>query len=365
MTHRILLSLIGSFVLAPMLATAADEPLPSDISARDMGGGRLFITAEGLTLYTYKRDREQPGTSTCVDECASVWPPVIASADTNPRGSWDVIRRPDGAPQWAYRGEPVYTYVKDTSPGTMVGEKASGSWDVLFEAIDTPPNVVIKPTILGQMLSDLNGHAIYTGPTSECDDPCLDSWRPVEAPWLAGRVSDDWTISQNADGLPQWAYREQQLFTYDEDFNGDDRNGLDADGGWTAVVLQDAPAVPEWVAFQETDIGPVMTTPDRMTLYYIFGDWEKIRLTTCDEACVDANWDPMVAPEGSSSIGNWATQPLPDGQLQCTYLGRPVSTLKGDRMPGDTYGDKFGTGSDIRGGWVAILEETLIQNLAR
>jgi hypothetical protein len=34
-------------------------------------------------------------------------------------------------------------------------------------------------------------------------------------------------------------------------------------------------------------------------------------------------------------------------------------------MPGDTYGDKFGTGSDIRGGWVAILQETLIQNLAR
>jgi predicted lipoprotein with Yx(FWY)xxD motif len=247
----------------------------------------------------------------------------------------------------------------------MVGEKASGSWDVLFEAIETPPNVVIRPTILGQSLSALNGHTIYTGPAADCDGSCLALWRPVEAPWLARPVSDAWAIAESADGLPQWTYKDQPLFTYDGDYNADDRNGLDAEGEWTVMVLQDAPAIPEWVDFQETDIGPVMTTADRMTLYYIFGDWEKIRLTTCDEACVEENWDPMIAPDGSSSIGNWATRPMPDGRLQWTYLGRPVSTFKGDRMPGDTYGDKFGTGSDIRGGWVAILQETLIQNLAR
>lgn len=364
MTHRTLLSLIGALASVPMFA-AADELLPSDIGARDMGGGRLYVTADGRTLYTYKRDREQPGTSTCVDECASVWPPAIAEDNAEPQGAWTLVSRPDGAQQWAYKNEPVYTYVQDTSPGTMVGEKASGSWDVLFEAIETPPNVIIRPTILGQSLSALNGHTIYTGPAADCDGSCLALWRPVEAPWLARPVSDAWAIAESADGLPQWTYKDQPLFTYDGDYNADDRNGLDAEGEWTVMVLQDAPAIPEWVDFQETDIGPVMTTADRMTLYYIFGDWEKIRLTTCDEACVEENWDPMIAPDGSSSIGNWATRPMPDGRLQWTYLGRPVSTFKGDRMPGDTYGDKFGTGSDIRGGWVAILQETLIQNLAR
>ena len=365
MTFRTLAKLIGALAFVPVSASAIDAPLPSDVAARDMGGGRLFVSAEGLTLYTFKRDREQPGMSTCVDECANLWPPVVATAAAEPVGAWTVIARPDDTPQWAYRGEPVYTYALDTSPGTMVGEKASGSWDVLYEAVDTPPNVVIRPTIQGQTLSDLNGRTIYTGPASECDESCISDWRPVEAPWLARTIGDDWAINQRADGLPQWAYKEQPLYTYAGDFNQNDRNGADADGDWQAVILQDAPAVPEWVAFQETDIGPVMTTPDRMTLYYIFGDWEKIRATTCDESCVEANWVPMIAPEQNSSVGNWATRPLADGRPQWTYLGRPVSTFKGDRMPGDTYGDKFGTGSDIRGGWVAILEETLIQNLAR
>lgn len=365
MTHSKLLSLIGALASVPMLALAADQPLPSEIGARDLGGGRLFVTADGLTLYTYKRDSEQPGTSTCVDECASTWPPVIASEDAKPQGDWELIARPDGSLQWAYRGEPVYRYVKDTVPGTMVGEKASGSWDVLYEAIETPPNVMIKPTVLGQTLAILNGHTIYTGPESECEGVCLTQWKPVEAPWLAGPVSDDWTISQSADGLPQWTYKQKPLFTYAGDFNADDCNGLDADGGWTVMVLQDAPGIPEWVTFQETDIGPVMATSDHMTLYYLLGDWETIRLTTCDEACVAENWDPIIAPEKNSSIGNWATAPTEDGRWQWTYLGQPVSTFKGDRMPGDTYGDKFGTGSDIRGGWVAILQETLIQNLAR
>ena len=365
MTLRTLVKLIGAFALVNTPAWATDSPLPPDVAARDMGGGRLFVSADGLTLYTYKRDREQMGTSTCVDECAELWPPVIVSADAEPVGAWTFVTRPDGTSQWAYHGEPVYTYAKDVFPGAMVGEKASGSWDVLYEPIDTPPNVAIRPSVLGQTLSDLNGRTIYTGPASDCDESCMAPWLPVEAPWLARPNSEDWTINRRFDGLSQWVYKDQPLYITNGDCGENERNCDDADGDWSAVILQDAPAIPEWVTVQETDIGPVMATPDRMTLYHLVSNWETVRVTTCDEACVDANWDPMIVPEDGKPVGNWTTRSMPDGRLQWMYLGRPVFTFKGDRMPGDTYGDKFGTGSDIRGGWGAILEESLIQVLVR
>lgn len=365
MKNRMLLNLASALALVPSAAWAVDTPHPSDIEVREMGGGRLFVNADGMTLYTFKQDREQLGTSTCLDECAHIWPPVVKSADADPVGTWSVIARPDGTSQWAYNGAPVYTYAKDAHPGAMIGEKASGSWDVLYEPIDTPPNVQIKATIAGQTLSDLKDRTIYTGPASDCDEACLKSWLPVEAPWLAQPASEDWAIRQRTDGLLQWAYKEQPLYTFEGDFNRDDSNGVDADGEWSMVVLQDAPGVPDWVTYQETDIGPVMATSDRMTLYTVEGNWELIRTTTCDETCVAANWEPMIAPDNSAPIGNWSTQPLPDGRQQWMYLGSPVSTFKGDRIPGDTYGDKFGTGSDIRGGWGAILQESLIQNFAR
>jgi len=365
MKNRMLLKFLSALALVPSPVWAVDSALPSDVAMRDMGGGRLFVNADGLTLYTYKKDREQLGASTCLDECADIWPPVTTNADANPVGAWTIITRPDGTPQWAYRGEPIYTYVKDTHPGAMAGEKVSRSWDVLYEPIGTPPNVQIKATMSGQTFSDLNGHTVYTGPASDCDEACLKSWLPVEAPWLARPINDDWTIQQRTDGLLQWAYKEQPLYTFSGDFNNEDSNGVDSDGGWNVAVLQDAPGVPDWVTYQETDIGPVMATSDNMTLYTVTGNWEKIRTTTCNETCVDANWDPIIAPDNSAPIGNWSTRPLPDGQQQWTYLGSPVSTFKGDRIPGDTYGDKFGTGSDIRGGWGAILQESLIQNLVR
>ena len=57
------------------------------------------------------------------------------------------------------------------------------------------------------------------------------------------------------------------------------------------------------------------------------------------------------------------TLELEDGSLQWTYLGERVFTFKHDRLPGDIGGDKFATGAAIRGGWRAILQETLIQKL--
>ena len=354
----------GVLVLLQASGLAAQETLPREIGVRDMGAGRLFVNQDGLTLYTFKQDREQPGTSVCVDECAKMWPPVAAPADATPLGDWTTVQRPDESLQWAYKGQPVYIYVKDTHPGAIVGEKASGFWDVLYEPMDMPPDIVLEASVLGQILTDLDGHTIYTQAGGACDATCMKPWRPVEAPWLAGPIGEKWTITRHSDGLAQWVFEDKPLYTYTGDFRPGDVHGQDAEGEWDVVVLQDAPAIPSWVTFQETDIGPVIADQNRMTLYYLVNDPEQIRRETCDDQCVKDNFTRVFAGDTDQSVDNWSTMELEDGSRQWTYLGYPVFLFHGDKMPGDIYGDKFGTGSEIRGGWNAILKETLIQKLA-
>lgn len=358
------------FALCAVLSTAqAEEAVPSDIAITEMGSGRLFTSRDGLTLYTFKQDREQPGTSMCIEECAVQWPPVLATAETEPMGSWSTITRDDGSKQWAYKGQPVYTFIKDTHAGATVGLSAAGFyranfWDVLYEPMETPPNIVIQATMRGQILADLQGHTIYTQSEAACDATCMKPWHPVEAPWLAQPIGAQWSIVQRDDGLRQWAYKGKPLFTYTGDFKSQETNGEDATGGWSVAILHEAPAIPEWVTFQETDIGPVMATDDRMTLYILVTDPEKIQRETCDDACVAKNWNLVLAEDDDRPIDNWTIVALEDGRRHWHYLGFPVYTFKRDGMPGDIFGDKFGTGSEIRGGWNAILQETLILKLS-
>jgi predicted lipoprotein with Yx(FWY)xxD motif len=54
--------------------------------------------------------------SNCANACAETMPPLLASKDAKPVGEWWLFTRPDGTRQWAFRGNPVYTY-RDDAPG--------------------------------------------------------------------------------------------------------------------------------------------------------------------------------------------------------------------------------------------------------
>ena len=358
------LTVIGASLLFSQTNAMAQQSLPSDVGVHELGAGHLFVNDAGFTLYTFKQDKQQPGTSVCIDECAVAWPPVLASDNAIPVGKWTLIKRQDDTPQWAYNGHPVYTYVKDTHPGAIVGEKASGFWDVLYEPVETPPDISIQASVLGQILTNPTGMTIYKETSGACDDACMKRWQPVEAPWMASPINDDWAITSRGDGLTQWSYKGQPLYTFKGDYRSGESNGQDAEGAWKVAVLQDPPQIPSWVTFQETDLGQVMANEDRMTLYYMLWDEERIKRETCGEECIRDNWDPVIAPKGAQPIANWSTAELKNGNRQWLYMGLPVFTFRSDKMPGDTYGDKFGTGSAIRGGWAAILRESLIQELS-
>ena len=342
-----------------ILTAAARGELPSAISVVEMGAGRLFVDAAGFTLYTYKRDGEQPGASVCVDGCAKTWPPLTADEDATPVGDWSVIQRPDGSRQWAHKNTPVYRYIRDTHPGAMAGEKASGFWDLLFEPAPTPPGINIHGVDRGQILVDGVGRFVYTNSAVNCDSTCMQDWLPVEAPWLARSLNDEWTLRRSGTGLLQWAFRDQPLFvpTVTNDAQ------VSRENGWELVIVQPAPPLPDWVTFQEADFGPVLADENRMTLYSMASDPEKVRKETCNDQCREDNWEPVIAPTGTEPIGNWSTLPLGDGREQWAYLGLGVYRFKHDKIPGDILGDKFATGAAIRDGWRAILKESLAQKL--
>jgi len=92
-------------------------------------GGMLVNTA-GMTLYTFDNDTAGSGKSACNGPCAGLWPPVVAEADAKPEGDLTIITRDDGSKQWAYKGKPVYTWVKDSKPGDVTGDGVNGVWHI-------------------------------------------------------------------------------------------------------------------------------------------------------------------------------------------------------------------------------------------
>jgi predicted lipoprotein with Yx(FWY)xxD motif len=54
----------------------------------------------------------------------------MAATDAKPAGDYTVITRDDGSKQWAYKGKPLYSWVKDQKPGDKTGEGVAGAWHV-------------------------------------------------------------------------------------------------------------------------------------------------------------------------------------------------------------------------------------------
>lgn len=94
----------------------------------DTSKGKALADAKGMTLYTFDRDTAEK--SNCTGQCAQNWPPFVAAADAKPAAGWTVVTREDGSKQWAYKGRPLYTWVKDTKKGDVTGDGVNGIWRI-------------------------------------------------------------------------------------------------------------------------------------------------------------------------------------------------------------------------------------------
>jgi predicted lipoprotein with Yx(FWY)xxD motif len=92
----------------------------------------VLVDAKGMTVYTYDKDSANSGKSACSGRCADNWPPVPA-AGAQHAAPYSVVTREDGSKQLAYKGKPLYTFVKDKKPGDKTGDKAMEVWHAVSD----------------------------------------------------------------------------------------------------------------------------------------------------------------------------------------------------------------------------------------
>lgn len=114
-------------LVATLLAlTLAACATPTEAPARAADG--VLVAPSGMTLYTFDRDPAGEGRSVCNGPCAQNWPPLAAPAGATAQGDWAVVTRDDGSRQWAYKGKPLYLWVKDQKPGDRSGDGVNNVW---------------------------------------------------------------------------------------------------------------------------------------------------------------------------------------------------------------------------------------------
>ncbi len=117
------LSALGVLALLSACASMGTMSMPAGVKSSN----GVLANEAGMTLYTF--DKDSGGKSACNGPCAGNWPPLKATADARDMGDWSVIARDDGSRQWAYRGKPLYTWVKDQKPGDKTGDGfLNGAW---------------------------------------------------------------------------------------------------------------------------------------------------------------------------------------------------------------------------------------------
>ena len=361
------------------------------ITAALSGRGEMaYADAKGMTLYTYAKD--PLGKSVCVGDCTKDWKsaPVLDGAEEV--GFWTIIRRDDGTRQWALRGKPVYTYVKDIDMGSVGGNspKRFGrgphisergrlmipiqpdvplpeDWTAVkhfpFELEGVPADFQVKNVLdaMGLALLNESGRTLYvfTGvlgqEKSVCKSPC--PWQPLPAAQLAAANGNFVPVDRN-DGVRQWTYKGLGLYSYDGDLAPGDANGGKIDSNWHVAYIA-RNFMPPRVTIQYAErIGKVLANAQGQTLYrrdsYIFqsgsghGQRRGVLIRAAVGRDLAANprcikecekWDPFLAPDDAVVQGDWSVYTRSDGKKQWAYVGYALWTYDGDKEPGDVMAD--------------------------
>ena len=106
-------------------ASTAGSAAPAGV----MANNGMLTGPNGMTLYTFDRDAAGSGKSVCNGPCATNWPPLMAGTAAA-SGDYSVVTRDDGAKQVAYKGKPLYYWVKDGKPGDKTGDGFNGVWHI-------------------------------------------------------------------------------------------------------------------------------------------------------------------------------------------------------------------------------------------
>ncbi len=331
----------------------------------DRGSSQYLADEQGRYLYVFEDD-VTPGKSACVDACAEQWIPAQPLKGAQAGGQWSIITRPDKTKQWAYRGKPLHRFVGDV-PGELVGLKSGApKWKTvkldIAGDIKRPPGIGVTEARFGggYVLTDRVGFTLYAAnekakAIKACvTADCLDQWKPVVAPAAASPVGD-FTLASRSDGLMQWVYKGQPLFTFTGDLMQGDVFGIAKDPNIQATMIARHWMPPEADIKFDPARGPIVAK-DKFTLYRFDVSFHaqtghgipgstagspKVGKTLGTGACNDEclkEWKPYVAAPGAVSTGHWELMTRQNGVRQWSYRGFAAYTYAGDKSPLDRAG---------------------------
>jgi len=409
------IALTAALVTICALPAVAAKDAPTDeLPARPeiTYDGPLLVTPAGRTLYLYSNEDttgpkfkwvctnnppnimndaqsglgERPAIGyKFIRSCIQKFPPYVPAADARPVGDFTIVTRPEGGKQWAYRGFPLYTSVRDRVPGERNGAAIGGfggnanrGGGVRYASaqFDLPPGLKFSRREEGLILaSTASGLPLYTpraGKRMLLAGAVPDEFKPLVAPAVA-HVNGDWSIVSAGTGFKQYAFRGKLLY---EAPNGTTDFEISQIGGWDPVVVVKGPGRPAAIGKQLTLLGEVYTDKKGMTLYSYScnanggGGGPRLNPVSCEEAgdpaqfmvalCGDGKecarrWRPYFPAAGAKPEGDFSiieiTHPMftdmhgalypsdaPKAKVWA-YRGKPLFTYYEDEEPSDIWGD--------------------------
>ncbi|MCJ7443365.1 MAG: hypothetical protein MUO26_02335 [Methanotrichaceae archaeon] len=123
--------LIISVTVVSIIAQSEMSENYTIMIATDKFLGNYLVNQSDFALYYFQNDSKTIGASTCVGECAKLWPPFHAVKLLLPENLREIdlgeIIRSNGSKQTTFKGWPLYLYSKDR-PGIASGEGVKGLW---------------------------------------------------------------------------------------------------------------------------------------------------------------------------------------------------------------------------------------------
>lgn len=117
------------FIAALITGCAGTGSTYSSAAPAKVADGML-VNPAGMTLYTFDKDPVGAGKSVCNGPCLANWPALAAKEGDKASGEYSIITRDDGSKQWAYKGKPLYTWIKDQKPGDKTGDGVNNVWRI-------------------------------------------------------------------------------------------------------------------------------------------------------------------------------------------------------------------------------------------
>lgn len=241
----------------PALAYPIEMKLPAGLAVKELPDAAAFVLVDRRNHTIYAADAARAGEiESCTTDACRQWKVLSAPQLADSVGDFTIIERRDGTHQWAFRGQPLYTFSRDLAPGYANGLGVDKRLDVAAVArYYMPPDVTIYNTVgQGRVLATADGMTLYRrdgyilqsggghslrrgqparpavgrdiGTNARCDEECQSQWKPFLAPDDA-KPSGFWDVATRDDGMKQWVYQGYALWTYVGDLKPGDMHGHD------------------------------------------------------------------------------------------------------------------------------------------